>query len=127
MELDGMSRREVIEKELKALSVEGRQFEKETLAGSWFDSPIQIETLKAISAGHQRLNSASGDAVSEDGQESTATLILHPEAPLPISVLLGRRSVAQKMDREGLLKLCDRLRLFFGCERRGALGLARNL
>ena len=51
MELDGMSRREVIEKELKALSVEGRQFEKETLAGSWFDSPIQIETLKAIGSG----------------------------------------------------------------------------
>jgi hypothetical protein len=127
MELGGGSRRAVIEKGVKALGAKGRQCEEDTLAGSRFDSPLQIATRRAISAGHPRLTCASGEAVAGEGHEATATVLLPPSPPLVISALVGRRSVAQEMGREGLRKVRDRRRLFCGCERRGALGSARPL
>ena len=39
---------EVIEEELKALSVQERQFQKEALPCEWLDRPVQVETFEAI-------------------------------------------------------------------------------
>jgi hypothetical protein len=48
MKLGGMGRREVIEEELKAVSIEGGQFQKKAPSRQRFNSSVQIETLKAI-------------------------------------------------------------------------------
>ena len=127
VKLGGMGRREVVEEELKALGVEQGQLRKEALAGLRLHSPVEVRTLEAVGRRQQGLNSASGDAAAYDGEKATATFILRPHPPLLIPLLVGCHGVGQEAAREGLLKLRDVLRLFFGCERRGALGLARNL
>jgi hypothetical protein len=48
MEASGSQSGEVIEEELKALSIQERQFQKEALSRQWFDCPVQVETLEAI-------------------------------------------------------------------------------
>ena len=52
MQTAHLSEQEVIRREklaqLKALGIEGRQCQKETLPREWFDGPVQVETLEAI-------------------------------------------------------------------------------
>jgi len=50
-EADGIGRSKVVEEKLKALGIEGRQFQKETLPREWSDGPVQGETLEAIRGG----------------------------------------------------------------------------
>ena len=44
-----------------------------------------------------------------------------------IPLLLGSEGMSQKLGSKRVLKLLYLFGLFFGCERRGALGLARSL
>lgn len=126
MELGGIGSGKVIEKELKALRIEHGEFQKETLSGLRFHGPVQVETREAVGCGQERLPPPGGDASAHDGQEPTATLILTPHAPLRIAALLRRVDVGQELRAERRLELADFSRLFFGWERRGALGLACN-
>jgi hypothetical protein len=116
----------VIEEELKALSIQERQFQKEALSRQWFDRPVQVETLEAVGRGDERLDPAGRDTAAYDGQQAAATFVLRPQPPLPIAVLLGAGYVRLEVRAERGLELGDGLRLFFGCERRGVLGLAFN-
>jgi hypothetical protein len=127
VELGGTGRREVVEEEVKALGVEQGQFQKEALAGLRLHGSVQVETLEAVGRGQQGLDPARGEPAAHEGEEPTATFLLCPHPPLWLPWLEGRRGVSQEVAREGRLKLRAVLRLFFGCERRGALGWARNL
>jgi hypothetical protein len=68
----------MIEEELKALSIEGRQFEKEALPGQGFDGPVQVKALEAVRRGQEGLDTAGGDAATYNGQQPTPTFILCP-------------------------------------------------
>lgn len=127
METGGIGSREVIEEELKARSIKQRQFQKEALARQRFDGAIEVETLEAISGREQRLDAPGGDAAADDGQETAATFVLRPHAPVTIAGLLRGVPLGQDLGAERVLELRDVLGLFFGCERRGALGLAWSL
>jgi hypothetical protein len=48
MEAGRISSGKMIEEELKALGIEGRQFQKEALAGEWVDGAVEVETLEVI-------------------------------------------------------------------------------
>ena len=124
MEAGRIGRGKVLQEELKALGIEDGQFQKEPLAGDGFHGPIQIQTLKAIGSGDNRLAPPRSDALAHDGQQPAATLILHPHAPAGVALLLGSLDCAQELRRESRLKLGNGGRVFFGCERRGDLGLA---
>jgi hypothetical protein len=127
VEAGGISGGELIEEELKALRIEERQFEKEALPGPRFHRPVQVETLEAVGRGQERLHAASGDAAAHDRQEPTAAFILSPDPPLPIAALLCRVDRGQELRAERVLELGNFSGLFFGWERRGALGLAPSL
>jgi hypothetical protein len=116
----------VVEEELKALGIEGGEFQREARSGKRFHRAVQIQALEPISGGHQGLDAAGGNTMAENGQEATATFILGPEAPLPIAVLLRPDYTGLELGVEGRLEVDDGLRLFFGCARRGDLGLACN-
>lgn len=126
MEAGGISSGKMIKEELKALSIEEGQFQKEAPPCQRFDCPVQIETLEAIRRREQGLDAAGSDATPYDGQQATATFVLGPQPPLPIALLLGARYASLEVRAERGLELGDVLSLFFGCERRGALGLAFN-
>lgn len=126
MEAGGVSGREVIEEELKALRIEEGQFQKETLAGERFHRAIQVQTLKAIGSGDDGLHSPRRDAMAEDGQQPTTAFILDPDATATVSLLLSGLDGAQELRGECSLELGHRGSVFFGWERRGALGLACN-
>jgi hypothetical protein len=83
-------------------------------------------SYQILSGGHQGLDAAGGDAMTKNRQEATATFILGPEAPLPIALLLRPGYTGLELGVEGRLKVSDGLKLFFGCARRGDLGLACN-
>jgi hypothetical protein len=127
MEAEGIGGGKMVEEELKALSIEGGQFEKETLPGQGFNRPIQVETLEAIGGWEKRLEAPGRNAAALDGQQSTATFVLHPQAPPRIAVLLRGRYARVELRAERGLELYGVLWLFFGCERRGALSLALSL
>jgi hypothetical protein len=74
-ELGGTGRREVVEKEVKALGVEQGQFQTEALGSLRLHGSVQIETLEAVGRGQQGLDPASGDAAAHEGKEATATFI----------------------------------------------------
>ena len=112
------------EEERKARGIEERQFEKETLPGHRRDRPVQIETLEAIGRGEPGWDAAGGDPTTHDRQQATATSILRPEPPLQIPRLLGAGDARMEMGAERGLKRRALFGLFFGWERRGALGLA---
>lgn len=115
---------EVSEEEWKALSVEQRQFEKEACSGQGLDRAVQGEARNAIGAGQQGLNAAGRDTATPDGQQTAATFVLGPEASLGIAVLLDAVYALLQLRTERGLALRHVLGLFFGGERRGALGLA---
>jgi hypothetical protein len=68
----------VVEEELKALRIEGGQFQKETLPGKGVDGPIQIQTLEARGRGDNGLDPTGGDPAALDRQQPTATFVLDP-------------------------------------------------
>lgn len=70
---------EVVEEELKALGIKGRQLEEEVVAGEGFDYAIQIEALKTIGRGQQGLEATGRDAMAQDGQEPTTAFVLCPQ------------------------------------------------
>ncbi len=116
----------VIEEELKALRIKEGQFQKEALAAQRLHRPVQVETLEAVGGGQERLDASGGDTATHDGQEATATFVLGPHAPLPIAPVLGGLQLGYELSAERLLEVRALLGLFFGWERRGALGLARK-
>lgn len=120
----GISSGKVLQKELKALSIQERQFQKEALARLGLDRPVQIETLEAIRRREEGLDAAGGDAAAQDGEQAAATFVLRPQPPLPIALVLSTGYLSLEVRAERGLELDNVLRLFFGCERRGALGLA---
>jgi len=124
MKIGGIGSGEMIKEELKALSIEQGQFEKETFPRPRVHRAVQIETLKAIGAGQQGLNAAGRDTATPDGQQTAATFVLGPEASLGIAVLLDAVYALLQLRTERGLALRHVLGLFFGGERRGALGLA---
>jgi hypothetical protein len=118
---------EVVEEELESLRIEGRQFQEEALAGQRFDGPIQVEALEAVGRGPQGLDAAGGDTVAHERQQATATFVLRPYPTAPLTWLLGGVAPLWEVPGQCLLKLGYRFGVFFGCARRGDLGLARNL
>ena len=80
---------EVVEEELKELSLESRQFEQEALAGQGFNRSLQVEALKAKGGGPQGRYPAGGEVVAGKGQHPTATFVLRPQPTRAIAVLLG--------------------------------------
>src|SRR5215470_16925313 len=114
MEASKISGGKVIEEELKTLSVEQRQFEKEALSCQRFNRPVQIETLEAISSRQERLDSAGRDAATHDRQQPTATFVLGPQTPLPIALVLGTGYAGLEMRAERGLEVGDGLGVFFG-------------
>ena len=117
----------MVEEELKALGIEGGQFQKETLPGEGFDGTVQVETLEAIGRRHDWLDAACGEPAAQNGQQPTATFVLYPQPPLPIALLLCTGYPCLEVCTERRLKLDAVLGLFFGCERRGALSFALSL
>jgi hypothetical protein len=116
--------RKVIKEAWKALTIEGRQFQKEALAGERCSRAIPIHILPAILGSQQGLYAARGDAVTQDGEQAAAALLLCPQAD-PVGAWLARGLPPSS----GLLgteagKLRDRSRVFWGWERRGELGFA---
>lgn len=127
MELRGMGRGELVKKELKTLRIEERQFQEEALSRAGFYCAVEVETLEPVRRGEEGLDATGGDPAAHDGQQAAATLILAPDAPLLGAALLGRVELGHELRAERLLELSNGGGLFFGCERRGALGLACNL
>lgn len=127
MEARRISGDKMLEEELKALRIEGRQFQKEALACEWFDRTVQVETLEVIGRRHERLDATGRDTAAHDWQEPTATFILDPQAPLPIALLLHAGYPCLELIVERSLELAHVLGLFFGWERRGAFSFAFNL
>ncbi len=117
----------VIEEELKALGIEERQFQKETFARQWFDGSVEVETLETVGCRDERLDPPGGDAAAQDGQQAAAAFVLGPQAPVLIPLLLGGLHLGQDLRGKRVVEVCDLFGLFFGWERRGALGLAFNL
>jgi hypothetical protein len=124
MEALGIGDGKVVKEELKALGIEQRQLEKEALAGQRFHGSVQVEALKTIGRGQQRLHPAGRDPATRDGEQATTGFVLGPEAPLRVAVLASSRYAYLELRRKRGLEMGDLCGLFFGCERRGALGLA---
>lgn len=82
-----VSCRKVLKEELEALTIEDRQFQKETLAGEWFYRAVHIPMFPLILSPQQRLHAARGDAVTQDREQATAALILSPQANPLVTVL----------------------------------------
>ena len=59
-----------------------------------------------------------------DRQEPASAFILHPHATVRVALLVGIVDCGQELRGEGVLKLGNRVKVFFGWERRGDLGLA---
>jgi hypothetical protein len=127
MKPGGIGGGKVIEEDLKALGIEQRQLEKEALAGQRFHDPIEIEILKTVGRGQERVHPTGGDAAAHEGEQATARFVLGPEAPLRVALLLSTGYACLDVRAESCLKGDDVLKLFFGCERRGALSLAWSL
>ena len=85
----GVNGSKVIEEELKALGIEEGQFQKEALSRQRLDGPIHIEAFEAIRRREEWLNPTGSDAAAHNREQAAATLILGPQAPLPIAVVLG--------------------------------------
>jgi hypothetical protein len=126
-EADGSGRSQVGEEKVKALGIEGRQFQKETLPREWFDGPVQGETLEAIGGWEERLDAARREPAAQNRQEPTATFVLDPQAPLAIALLVGTGYARVELRPERSLELDTIRGLFCGCERRGALSFAFSL
>ena len=89
-----VGRRKVSKEELKALRVEGWQFQKAALAGEGFDRAIDVHILPLILGPQQRLHAARSDTMAQDGEQATTALVLGPQAhplvaPLACGVALG--------------------------------------
>jgi hypothetical protein len=124
MEAGGVKGGEMVEKELKAFGIEGGKLQKKTRPGERFHRAIQIQALKAVGAGQHGLDAARSNPLPHDGQEPALAFILRPYATVRIAPLVSSVDCGQELSREGVLKLSDCFRVFFGCERRGGLGLA---
>jgi hypothetical protein len=70
------------------------------------------------------LNAARRDPTAQDGEEPTTAFVLDLQAPLLIALLVGADYAGLELCTERGLELSTVLRLFFGCERRGALSFA---
>jgi hypothetical protein len=116
--------RKVIEEEVNALTMEGRQSQKEALAGERCSRAIPRPMLPAIPGAQQGVYAARGEAVTQEGEHAAAALSLCPEADPGVAWL------ARGLPRsEGLLGTAAgtrraRSRVFWGWERRGAVGFA---
>jgi hypothetical protein len=117
----------MIEEQLKALRIEGGQFQKEALPRERLDRAVQVEALEMIGRRQERVDTTGGDPAAQDGQEPTATFVLHPQPPLPIALLLRTGYARLELGVERGLELNHLLGLFFGWERRGALSFALSL
>lgn len=127
VEAGGVGGGKMVEDEVKAVRIEGRQFEKEALARQRLDRAVQVESLEVIRRRQERLDATSSDPTAQNWQAPTATFVLHPQSPLGISLLAGTCDTQAELSRERGLELRDVCGLFFGCERRGALSFAFNL
>lgn len=114
----------MIEEEVKARSVQARQFQTEALPCEGGDRSVQIETLEAVCRGQERVDPTSGETAAHDRQQATAPVVLGPPAPLPVAGLPGAGYARLELRSARGLEPGAALRLFFGGERRGALGLA---
>jgi hypothetical protein len=123
-EAGGVSGGEVREEELKALGIEERQFQKEALARQGVDGPVEGETREAVGCRDERLDPTGGDAAAQDGQQAAAAFVLGPQAPVRIPLLLRGLYLGQDLRGERVVEVRNLCGLFFGWERRGALGLA---
>jgi hypothetical protein len=117
----------MVEEELKALGSEPWQFQKEALARERLDGPVQVETLEARRCREKRGDAAGRDPAAQDRQETTATFVLDPQAPLLIALLMGTGYARLELGGKRRLDLDPLLGLFCGCERRGAFRLACDL
>ena len=90
-EAGGSGGGKVVEEELKALSIEGGEFQEEARARERFNGPLPVETLEAVGGRHTRVEAARGEPTTQNGEESTPPFVLYPPAPLLIAVLLGTR------------------------------------
>jgi hypothetical protein len=126
-EAGSVSGRAVSEEEVEALGIEGGDLQKGALSGQRFDGPVAGETLEAGSGRGKGVHPAGSDAAADDGPEAAATFVLGPHAPLGIAALLRGLSLRQELGAKRGVEGRDGFGLFFGCERRGALGLARSL
>ena len=127
MEASRIGGGKMVEEELKALRIQSWHFQKEALAGEWFDRPVQREKLEVIRSGQTSLAPTSSDATAHDRQQATAAFVLDPQPPLPVALPLGAGYTRSELGVERRLELDPVLGLFFGCERRGALSFAFNL
>jgi hypothetical protein len=116
----------MVEKELKALGIEGGELQKEARSGQGLYRAVQIEALEAVGRGQEGLHPPGRDPAAHDGEQPTAGFVLGPEAPLSVPLLTGTVYARLDLRSKGGLEVGDAFRLFFGWERRGALSLACN-
>jgi hypothetical protein len=99
MEARGVGSSEMLQEEVKALRIEGGQFQKEALPGHWFHGAIEIPALKAIGGRHDGLAPAGGNPMTHDGQEPAAALILRPHTTVQVPVLASSVDGRQELSR----------------------------
>ena len=73
------------------------------------------------------MDAAGRDTAAEDRQQTTATFVLDPQAPLAIALRVSAGYARLELGGKRGLELDCVLGLFFGWERRGAFSFAFNL
>ena len=66
VEAGGIGGSQMVEEELKAVRIEVRQFEKETLPRERFHSAVQVERLEVIRRRQERLDATSSDPTAQN-------------------------------------------------------------
>jgi hypothetical protein len=117
----------MVEEEWKPVRSEGRQVEKEALAGERLARAVQGESLGVLRRWQERLDATSRDPTTQNGQEPPAPFVLDPQPPLGIALRVGTGDTQAELSGKRGLELRDGCGLFFGWERRGAVSFAFNL
>jgi hypothetical protein len=89
VKLSGRGSGEMSEEELKALSIEEGECEKEACPRPQFPRTLQIETLEAIGSGYHGRDAPRGNPLPHDRQEPAPAFILRPHATVRVTPLGG--------------------------------------